>query len=117
MESAIALTLILAGLALWAASLRAREHALGATKRSCRELGVELLDETVELAELGVDRNTAGRLRLRRRFTFEFTADGRTRRRGWALLLGGQLESLQFEFPEGLTILDRGSDRQFGVRA
>jgi hypothetical protein len=117
MSTALALAAILSLLALWAGSLRARESALAATKRSCRELGVELLDETVELAGIGVERVPSGRLRLRRRYAFEFTPDGRTRHRGCAVMLGAQLDSLQFDFPEGVTILEPGSGRGYGVRA
>jgi hypothetical protein len=117
MSTLFALAAIVAALALWAASLRAREYALRATKRGCRELGVELLDETVELAGLGVERAGDGRLRLRWRYAFEFTPDGRRRHSGWLILLGTRTESLQFEFPEGVTILEPGSDPQYGVRA
>ena len=117
MSTAIALAAILAAHALWATSQRAREHALDATNRTCRELGVELLDQTVELSGLGVERDNGGRVRLRRRYTFEFTPDGRARQRGWAVLVGAQLDSLQFEFPEGLTIVEPGSGRHYGVRA
>ena len=117
MSTALALTTILGLLALWAASLRARENALAATKRSCRELGVELLDETVELAGLGLERAADGRVGLRRRYAFEFTPDGRTRHRGWAVLVGSRLDALHFEFPEGVTILEPGAGRQYGLRA
>jgi len=117
MSTAIALTVILALLGLWAGSLRARESALAATQRSCRELGVELLDQTVELAGLGVERSADGWLHLRRRYAFEFTQDGHTRHKGCAVLLGSRLESLQFDFPEGVTILEPGAGRQYGLRA
>ncbi|MEF8792688.1 DUF3301 domain-containing protein [Thiohalorhabdus sp.] len=117
MTTAIALAVIVATLALWATSLRAREQALGATKRACRELGVELLDETVELSGLGVERDVAGRVRLRRRYNFEFTPDGHTRHLGWAVVLGARMDSLQFDLPEGLTIIEPGAGRDYGVRA
>ena len=117
MSTLVALAAILAALALWAGSLRARENALRATKRACRELGVELLDETVELAGLGVERAGDGRIRLRWRYTFEFTPDGRRRHRGWLVLLGTRTDSLQFEFPDGVTILEPGSEPQYGLRA
>jgi len=117
MSTAIALAAVVGVLVLWAASLRAREQALAATHRTCRELGVGLLDETVELSGLGVERAADGRLRLRRRYTFEFTPDSRTRRRGWAVLVGNRLDSLQFEFPEGVTIIEPGKERRYGMRA
>ena len=117
MTTLFALVGILAALALWAASLRAREHALGATQRACRDLGVALLDETVELTGLGLQRSADGRLRLQRRYTFEFTPDGRQRHRGWAVLVGTRAESLQFEYAEGVTILEPGSAPKYGLRA
>ncbi len=106
MSPALALAAILITVALWAANLRARERALRAAGRACRELDVQLLDETVALEGLGASRDPRGRLRLRRRYAFEFTPDGIRRHSGWADLVGARLHAVHFRFPEGVTILD-----------
>lgn len=105
MNPSLLLVAILAAVALWAASLRARERALGATHKACRELDVQLLDETVALEGLWVGRDPRGRLRLRRRYAFEFTPDGLRRHSGRAELVGAYLRALHFRFPDGTTIL------------
>jgi hypothetical protein len=90
--------LALAALALfWADSLRARERALGAGRRACERHGLQLLDETVAFASLGLARDGEGRLRLRRTYTFEFTDTGDNRRGGAIVMLGGELADLQLE--------------------
>lgn len=116
MDSLVPLLIILAVFATWASSLRAREKALKVTAESCKELGTELLDQTVELAALRPAWTPSGHLFLQRWYTFEFTPDGHQRLRGWIILAGMEVDSLQFDFPEGLTILEGGTSRR-GLRA
>lgn len=105
MNSLLAM-LVLASLAwFWADSLKAREQALRASANACRQLGVQLLDQTVSLASLGLGRTPAGRVSFRRRFRFEFSTDGIDRLSGQASLLGHRVESVHLDMPEGLTIL------------
>lgn len=104
------LLLLLAVAALiwfWLDALRAREQAVDIGRRTCRQLGVQLLDETVALHRIGLARLPGGRLGLRRRYDFEFTIDGNDRRQGRILLLSRRLESVQLDLPEGLTMLER----------
>ena len=92
-----AIMLIVAGLAFWVDSLRARERALAAGRGACERYGVQLLDETVQFAKLRLARTDAGRLRLRRTYTFEFSDTGDNRRHGAIVMLGGELQDMQLE--------------------
>jgi len=91
------IVLIVAGIAFWVDSLRARERALAAGRRACARYGVQLLDETVAFAKLRLARDEGGRLRLRRTYTFEFTDTGNNRRQGAIVMLGPDLQDMQLE--------------------
>jgi hypothetical protein len=93
----VALAVVLAAGYLWVDSLRAREHAVAAGRAACARYGVQLLDETVAFSRLRLARDAAGRLRLRRTYVFEFSETGDNRRHGAIVMLGAQLEDLQFE--------------------
>jgi hypothetical protein len=95
-ESA-AIVLIIAGIAFWVDSLRARERALVAGRRACERYGVQLLDATVQFAKLRLARDDEGRLRLRRTYTFEFSDTGNNRRHGAIVMLGAELQDMQLE--------------------
>ena len=101
MWEALGIILILAGGFFWLDSLRARERALAAGRGACERYGVQLLDETVQFAQLRLGRDDEGRLRLRRTYTFEFSDTGNNRRHGAIVMLGAQLQDMQFE-PYGL---------------
>ena len=88
---------IVAGALFWIDSLRARERALAAGRSACERYGVQLLDETVQFARLRLARDDAGRLRLRRSYTFEFSDTGDNRRHGAIVMLGGDLQDMQLE--------------------
>jgi hypothetical protein len=93
----LALALLIAGAYLWVDSLRAREHAVAAGRAACKRYNLQLLDETVAVARLRLARDDAGRLRLRRTYTFEFSDTGDNRRHGAIVMLGARLEDLQLE--------------------
>jgi hypothetical protein len=82
---------------LWADSLRAREHAVAAGRAACARHGLQLLDETVAFARLGLARDEGGRLRLRRSYVFEFSDTGDNRRHGAIVMLGARVEELRLE--------------------
>lgn len=93
------LLLLFAAAGVWFVfdALRAREVAVGIARRACKELGLQLLDDTVQGARLRLARDAAGIARVRRTFVFEFSEDGFTRRKGSLVMLGAQIESLQLE--------------------
>jgi Protein of unknown function (DUF3301) len=85
------------GLWFWRDSLGAREQARAASSRACRQIGVQLLDDTVALERLWWRRDHDGRLRLERLYLFEFTDTGLARRTGSVLLVGWRVEVLRME--------------------
>ena len=97
MWEAAAILLILAGIAFWIDSLRARERALAAGRAACERNGLQFLDETVAGASLRLARDDAGRMKLKRVFVFEFSDTGNNRRRGSVTLLGAQVQDVYTE--------------------
>jgi hypothetical protein len=94
-----AATLLITALAVlvWVDSLRSRERALGAGRDACARYGLQLLDDTVSIAGLGMARDAGGMLRLRRTYQFEFSDTGNNRRSGSIIMLGAELQDLQLE--------------------
>ena len=92
-----AIIVIVVGIAFWIDSLRARERALAAGRSACERNNLQLLDETVQFARLRLARDEEGRLRLRRTYSFEFSDTGNNRRHGAIVMLGGDLQDMQFE--------------------
>lgn len=97
MWEALAIILILAGLAFWIDSLRARERALAAGRAACERNGLQLLDETVSGASTRLARDAQGQMRLRRVFVFEFSDTGNNRRRGSITLVGSEVQDVVTE--------------------
>jgi hypothetical protein len=75
----------------WRASIEARALANAAAFRACGEAAVQLLDGTVAFKSLRLVRAVAG-LQLRRTYVFDFTEDGATRRQGFVVLAGRDVE-------------------------
>src|SRR5512146_2039179 len=98
--------LLLAGLGwLWFDSLRAREAAVRAARRACNADGVQLLDDTVALASLGLLRGGRGRLMLKRVYRFEFSDTGDNRLDGSITMLGAGVLTLYLT-PHGHAALE-----------
>lgn len=104
--TAIMLLLLLPGIVwFWNDSLRARGRVITICSRLCSDVGVQFLDETVAMSRLRLQRNASGNLELARRYTFEYSGTGTDRWRGYALLAGRRMESVQLHGPDGVTIL------------
>jgi len=88
MTQIVAILLLLALGWWWWDSMQAREVAVGAARRACRTFSTQLLDDTVVLRRIRLQRDTRGGLRLLRMYTFEFTRAGDERRMGYASVLG-----------------------------
>ncbi|HVC28869.1 MAG TPA: DUF3301 domain-containing protein [Gammaproteobacteria bacterium] len=102
----LALIAIALGIWFWNDSLQAREHMTATCARICGEMHLQFLDETVALARLRLTRTATGWLAWRRMYVFEFSESGSDRWKGRALLTGRQVESVQLDNPQGVTILD-----------
>lgn len=103
------LVILSMGLWFWRDSLGAREQASAASARACRQSHVQWLDDTVVLEQLWFRRDRDGRLKLERRYLFEFTDTGLIRRGGWVLLVGWRVEALYMDGGDGPSSLS-GAD-------
>lgn len=107
MNSLFALLLIAAGIWFWVDTLRARERAIELCRAACHNRGLQLLDQTVALEHIVPARDRQGRVRLQRRYGFEFTEDGATRQSGTVIMLGAAMQTL--ELPQhGARIYEQG---------
>ena len=79
---------------LWQISLDAREAANRVAKDTCSRAVVQFLDGTVAFAGFRLARDSKGRRRLLRTYTFDYTRDGFERSQGFIVLAGGQLEAV-----------------------
>ncbi|HRJ51809.1 MAG TPA: DUF3301 domain-containing protein [Candidatus Thiothrix moscowensis] len=104
MENLLLIGVIGLGVWFWLDSMNARERAVAAALRACREINVQFLDQTVVLESMKPARNRQGHLVLRRIYGFEFSIEGVERRRGRAILRGQALEQVQLDSDEGTTI-------------
>lgn len=103
------LVLAAAGAWFWSDSLKARERMLETCARLCRELKVQFLDGSVALTSLRLGRGSRGWPEFHRIYQFEFSGTGRDRWQGRATLAGRRVVSVQFDHPEGVTILAAGA--------
>lgn len=72
---------------------RARNFA----SQHCRQLGLQLLDQSMVIVGIWPVRDQSGRLVMRRRYQFEFASLGDRRYQGNLVLLGNQLHSIDLE--------------------
>jgi hypothetical protein len=79
---------------VWQISLDAREAANRIAKDTCSRAVVQFLDGTVAFAGFSLPRNSLGKRRLLRTYTFDYTTDGFERAQGFIVLAGGRLEAV-----------------------
>ena len=86
--------LLLCGVLLlwWRTSVEARDRANAAAAHACAEAGAQLLDGTVAFKSLRLVRDRHGRLALRRSYVFDYSDDGASRRHGFVMLSGREVE-------------------------
>jgi len=105
------LLILLGGVAVyWWQSFYFKGLALDSAREYCRQLGLQLLDESMVITGTWPVRGRDGRLRLRRRYQFEFASLGDRRYRGQLVLIGTRLQSIDLEAYKMLSD-DRFSDR------
>jgi len=77
--------------------IRVREQALRVGRDYCRNVGLQLLDETVSRQRIALARDDSGQMRIRRIYGFEFTSDGERRYRGEITMLGARVKGVWVE--------------------
>ena len=90
-------TLIAAFISFWWQGDKVKSIAMSHVIRVCKEQNLQLLDQTMVLKGVWPVRDDEGLLRLRRRYSFEFTSTGEARSQGTAELLGMRLHKLHLD--------------------
>ncbi len=97
MHDFIWLLLLMLGLLYWQDGIQAKEIARQAGRRVCKQNDVQFLDDTVQQQKIGLQRDDKGRIRLSRRYIFEFASDGEKRYHGHITLLGKIVKEVDME--------------------
>ncbi len=93
--------LALAGIVwFWWDSSGAREIAISAATLTCKKAGVQLLDFTVGLQKIRLQRNELGQMKLARLYSFEFTQTGSLRNHGYVVTLGKNVFKIEIDIPD-----------------
>lgn len=90
----VASAVLAAAYKVWQVSLDAREAANRIARDTCSRAVVQLLDDTVAFAGLRFTRDSRGKRRVLRTYTFDYTNDGFARAQGFIVLAGGRLEAV-----------------------
>ena len=94
MSLILAAAVLAGGYKIWQTSLDAREAANRIAKDTCSRAVVQFLDGTVAFAGFRLARDPAGKRRLLRTYTFDYTSDGFERAQGFIVLAGLKLEAV-----------------------
>lgn len=81
----------------WWRAKAIKDAVLTAAKSYCTRVDVMLLDDAVYLRGLWFKRDSAGRLRVWRRFLFDFTTTGEERYQGRIIMLGQEVEHIELD--------------------
>ncbi len=106
MSSILYLIVIAALVWFWSDSVSARELAIARCQRACKEVDVQLLDQTVRLARITIARMATGRMQLRRHYRYDFSINGQDRYQGRISMLGRRVEHIHLDLPTGTVIVD-----------
>lgn len=88
LESLFWLTLIVLFMYHWWQSQQVKEVAHQHTRKQCKELELQLLDDNINLRGLWLKRDNEGKLRIWRSYNFEFSSTGDERYNGKVVMLG-----------------------------
>ena len=77
---------------LWRANLEARTVANEAAQAACHDAHLQMLDGTVAFKTWRPTRAADGRLTMRRTYVFDYSDDGASRRQGFVILRGHEVE-------------------------
>ncbi|MBL1262621.1 DUF3301 domain-containing protein [Candidatus Methylomicrobium oryzae] len=91
----VLIALLIAAYLYWRHAQQVKEAALAATRRQCRLCEVQMLDDYVALSRFGLERTKAGKLRILRRFTFEFSATGKDRYQDVCIMQGTEVVAIE----------------------
>lgn len=81
---------------LWWQGKAIKEKAIPITKKYCHKMDVQLLDDTISIKSTRIIWHN-GQLRIKRIFSFEFTATGESRYEGKIEFINSQLISINLQ--------------------
>ncbi|MEQ9545343.1 MAG: DUF3301 domain-containing protein [Marinobacter sp.] len=81
----------------WWRAKAIKDFVLQAARNYCKKMDVMLLDDAVYLRGLWFKRDETGRLRVWRRFLFDFTYTGEERYVGRVIMLGPRILHMELE--------------------
>jgi hypothetical protein len=95
MTELAAFALVVGALALvWRAHVEARGIAFAAAHEACADAGLQLLDGTVVFRSWRAARGGGWRIALYRTYLFDYSDDGASRRQGFVILRGREIDSV-----------------------
>lgn len=80
--------------------IRVRELAIEAVRRASRDIGFQLLDQSVAIERVSMSRDRQGRWRIWRQYRFDYSYDGLDRREGRIVMLGQRQKALLIAEPD-----------------
>ena len=101
MSEGVVVLLLLSGAAYyWYTGRVAYERTIEISKTVCKDINVQLLDDSVVLHRQSIVLNRQGPT-IRRTYYFEFCSSGNDRRRGEITLRSSGVECIRIEHPDG----------------
>jgi hypothetical protein len=74
-----------------------KDRAMRFTSRHCEHFNLQLLDQSMVIKGLWLEKNDSGALSVRRRYQFEFSSTGEQRYLGLLTMVGSKLKSIDTE--------------------
>ncbi len=79
---------------------------MAASANACQQIQAQFLDQTASLKKIRVSRNRQGRMIFERIYTFDFSRDRQTRKKGQVRILGYKVSQVLLDEEDGTTILN-----------
>ncbi|MBQ0748427.1 MAG: DUF3301 domain-containing protein [Marinobacter sp.] len=81
----------------WWRAKAIKDSVLQATHRYCKTMDVMLLDDAIYLRGIWFRRDDQGKIRVWRRFMFDFTSTGEERYSGRVIMLGSRILHMELD--------------------
>ena len=107
-DVAILFLLLLCASGVYSA-IHIRELAFKSAARHCKQLDLQILDQSVSIKSVWFKRDKKGAMRFWRSYKFEFSSMGDERYRGLVIMLGEFTESIELE-PYRIPLAEEQSD-------
>ncbi|HBR97703.1 MAG TPA: DUF3301 domain-containing protein [Gammaproteobacteria bacterium] len=91
----------------WWSSAGVHERVMHTAKLACQKADMQLLDATVALRKLRLQRDEQGRLRLARLYEFEFSHNGLDRHEGYIVTLAERIYQVHLYLPDDHPLADQ----------